>query len=459
MGDVDEDERGAGDLHGEAFRRIVDATGNPFAVIDATGTIRYAGATMLRVSGWRPDELVGRNMADFLPPQYLELALEVVAEIDQEDRQGHGIPMVFELLRPDGTTTWVEIGAMPMLDVEGIEGIVLRHRAWGSQHHQDEFVRSLLADSPLDEVLGSLARSIAMSLEAAAVVIHHGFDGGRYTGAAGQRVDGTAVPDEACALAGSPWMEAAVTEAGGVLHDDDLPEPIRSMARAEGWGALWTTPVPIGDLGRAALSTWREGPGRPLAGHRQAIERAIRYVQLALVRTAEHQQLRHLAGHDALTGVANRKEFRDELARALAIGERHLAVAFCDLDGFKAVNDAFGHPAGDAVLIEVADRLRSSLRVGDSLARMGGDEFTVLCRNVPDAAAARHVAERLRDAMAEPFRIHGIDAVVGISVGVARAEEGLTADVLIARADEALYRVKHSRRSASGGPAPTDRPS
>jgi diguanylate cyclase (GGDEF)-like protein len=188
-----------------------------------------------------------------------------------------------------------------------------------------------------------------------------------------------------------------------------------------------------------------------------AIDRSIRYIQLALVRTAEHQQLRHLAGHDALTGVANRKEYRDELARALAIGERHLAVAFCDLDGFKAVNDAFGHPAGDAVLVEVAERLRSSLRVGDSLARMGGDEFTVLCRTVPDVAAARHVADRLRGAMAEPFRVHGIDVVVGISVGVALADAGITADALIARADDALYGMKRSRRSASGGPVGADR--
>jgi diguanylate cyclase (GGDEF)-like protein/PAS domain S-box-containing protein len=453
----DTDERGAGELRGDAFRRIVDATGNPFAVIDATGTIRYAGATMLQVSGWRADQLVGRNMAEFLPPHYLELALEVVAEIDHEDRRGNGIPMVFELLRPDGTTNWVEIGAMPMLDVDGIEGIVLRHRGWEAQHHQDEFVRSLLADAPIDEVLGSLARSIALSLEAAAVVIHHGFDGTAFTGAAGQRADGSEVPDEACALEGPPWVEAAATGAGAALATEDLPDAVRSMARAQGWGALWTTPIPIGDLGGASVSAWREGAGRPLAGHRQAIDRAIRYIQLALVRTAEHQQLRHLAGHDALTGVANRKEFRDELARALAIGERNLAVAFCDLDGFKAVNDAFGHPAGDAVLIEVAERLRSSLRVGDSLARMGGDEFTVLCRNVPDAAAARHVVERLRAAMAEPFRVHGIDAVVGISVGVALAEPGLTADALIAQADEALYGVKRSRRSASGGPVAPDR--
>jgi diguanylate cyclase (GGDEF)-like protein len=132
------------------------------------------------------------------------------------------------------------------------------------------------------------------------------------------------------------------------------------------------------------------------------------------------------------------------LAKALAIGEPDVAVAFCDLDDFKPINDSFGHHVGDEVLVEVADRLRACLRTGDELARVGGDEFTVLLRNVPDEQAAQHVADRLLAALKLPFEIQGETADVGLSVGIALAESGCAADELIGRADEALYRVKHA---------------
>jgi diguanylate cyclase (GGDEF)-like protein len=203
-------------------------------------------------------------------------------------------------------------------------------------------------------------------------------------------------------------------------------------------------PVPASDgLPPAVLAVWRRPPGAPLVGHRYVLGRSVRYVQLALVRTAEHQRLGHLARHDSLTGVANRAEFRDRLAQALALGERDLAVAFCDLDRFKPVNDTFGHSAGDAVLVEVADRLRRTLRTGDELARLGGDEFTVLLRDVGDASAAAPVAERLLAAVREPFAVPSGDPVeVGLSVGLALWSEGATADGLLASADEALYEAK-----------------
>jgi diguanylate cyclase (GGDEF)-like protein len=194
-------------------------------------------------------------------------------------------------------------------------------------------------------------------------------------------------------------------------------------------------PIPLSQgLAPAVLSVWRAAPGAPLLGHRHVLDRSARYAQLALVRTAEHQRLRHLAGHDALTGVANRAEFRDRLAHAVAIGEADLAVAFCDLDDFKPINDNYGHRVGDVVLVEVATRLRACLRTGDELARIGGDEFTVLLRNVPDAAAAAR----------DPFEVEGDQAKIGLSVGIALSEPGISADALLERADIALYEVKRN---------------
>ena len=108
---------------------IVDATAYPFVVINPDGYIRYAGGSIEKVLGWPADQVAGKNMVDFLPPDQVELAIAAIAEIEEVDREGAGVPMVFQLLRPDGETSWVEIGAIPLLDVPGVDCIVLRERA------------------------------------------------------------------------------------------------------------------------------------------------------------------------------------------------------------------------------------------------------------------------------------------------------------------------------------------
>ena len=434
---------GAGELPDVAFRMIVDMTGNPFVVIDRDGTVQYAGGSIEPLLGWRPDQIAGHNMVEFLVPDQIERAIVAIAEIDQMDRAGNGVPMEFEVLRPDGTTTWVEIGAMPLLHVPAVDAIVLRLRAWDGQHHMDEFLNALLADEPLKKVLVELSHSVAAALEAQGVVVHYGFDGEAFAGVAGFGVSLDDLP-----LDDGPWCRTALTGEPEYLAVADL-EPANARGAASGLAACWTVVVPRGrDVAPAVLSAWRVATGPPLAGHRHALERSVRVAQLALVRTAEHQRLRHLAGHDSLTGVANRAEFRDRLAHALAIGERDLAVAFCDLDGFKPVNDTYGHRVGDDVLVAVADRLRLCLRTGDELARIGGDEFTVLLRNVPDPAAAVHVADRLLAAVRDPFEADGGMVQLGISVGIALTRPNLPADGLLASADSALYEVK---RAGGGG--------
>jgi diguanylate cyclase (GGDEF)-like protein/PAS domain S-box-containing protein len=435
---------GAGELPDEVFKMIVDATAYPFVVINPDGYIRYAGGSIERVLGWPADQVAGKNMVDFLPPDQVELAIAVIAEIEEFDREGAGVPMVFQLLRPDGATTWVEIGAIPLLDVPGVDCIVLRERVWDSQHWFDMFLDALLADEPLDDVLSALCRSIALSLEAEGAMVHYRFDGVTFAGAGG-----FGAPVDQLPLDVGPWCDAARSGVPAHVEPVNLPCFVGAPALAMGLQTCWTMPIPLSQgLAPAVLTVWRTAPGAPLMGHRHALDRSARYVQLALVRTAEHQRLRHLAGHDALTGVANRAEFRDRLAHALAIGEDDLAVAFCDLDDFKPINDNYGHRVGDVVLVEMATRLRACLRTGDELARIGGDEFTVLLRNVPDIAAARHVADRLLVASRDPFVVEGDQAKIGLSVGIALSEPGITADALLERADDALYEVK--RRGGAG---------
>ena len=159
----------------------------------------------------------------------------------------------------------------------------------------------------------------------------------------------------------------------------------------------------------------------------------------------------HMARHDALTGLPNRRLFQETLSREIALARCNagqVAVLCCDLDRFKAVNDTFGHPAGDALLCIVARRLREVLHEGDVVARLGGDEFAIIMpgRGEPRRTAA--IARRLIEAVGRSIDLDGHATTVGVSIGVAiwpRHGDGV--DTLFKNADIALYRAKDSGRN------------
>jgi len=163
-----------------------------------------------------------------------------------------------------------------------------------------------------------------------------------------------------------------------------------------------------------------------------------------------HDRLTQQAYYDALTGLANRSLFQRELDASLPSAEPgSVAVLFCDLDGFKAVNDTRGHDVGDALLEIVAERLRGCVRPTDVVARFGGDEFAVLVRDVDAMYQAQAVASRIAASLATPVRLDGRDVHIGVSIGIAGsgADEG-SVDVLLRNADFAMYRAKADRHQS-----------
>lgn len=167
------------------------------------------------------------------------------------------------------------------------------------------------------------------------------------------------------------------------------------------------------------------------------------------------RELEHRANHDALTALPNRRRFGELLGAALAEGERAevpLAVLYIDLNGFKAINDAFGHPAGDRVLAEAARRLSAGLREGDSVSRIGGDEFIALLPAC-DAVGGRAVADAMCMQLQRPFLIDGCPVELHASIGVATyPADASDADALVACADAAMYAVKRRRAGSAGVP-------
>ncbi len=157
------------------------------------------------------------------------------------------------------------------------------------------------------------------------------------------------------------------------------------------------------------------------------------------------EQLTHQAFHDPLTGLANRALFRDRVSHALELAQRQghpITVLFLDLDDFKRVNDSLGHAEGDRLLIAAGERFLCCARAADSVARLGGDEFAILMEHVAGSDGRAELLERLQTAMSHPFTLSGNLVQVSVSIGVATACPGDTADDLLRNADVAMYVAK-----------------
>ncbi len=202
---------------------------------------------------------------------------------------------------------------------------------------------------------------------------------------------------------------------------------------------------PVRGYGYAAISGEPVfGADGQFVGYR-GIGREITQQKLA------EENINRLAHYDTLTSLFNRAAFFERLNHALSLARRHgrvLAVLFIDLDRFKDVNDAFGHISGDEVLKIMAQRLADAIRASDTAARLGGDEFIVLAEDVNREGDVSEFAQRLLDALSEPFTLHGQECRLGASMGIAMCpHDGDDAATLLKKADIAMYRAKESGRN------------
>jgi diguanylate cyclase (GGDEF)-like protein len=206
-------------------------------------------------------------------------------------------------------------------------------------------------------------------------------------------------------------------------------------------------PIEILQSASALARKWQNA--RALKHHIESLERAVTDRTRGL--EAANRQLRHLASHDALTGLPNRLLLDDRVAQAIAQANRQkheFALLVVDLDRFKLINDSLGHRAGDDLLREVAQRLKSAVRAVDTTARLGGDEFVILVDGPVTRAEAVGIGKRAIDVMRPAMRLLGIDVHISPSIGIAfYPRDGATVDALLARADAAMYSAKERGRN------------
>ncbi|MGO9752789.1 MAG: putative bifunctional diguanylate cyclase/phosphodiesterase [Solirubrobacteraceae bacterium] len=258
------------------------------------------------------------------------------------------------------------------------------------------------------------------------------------------------VNDALCEITGYSREQLEATSLGAITHPDDLVEQERQTARALADDAAgWRSETRLVHAGQrpvwvATQSTLlRNAKGHPL--------RFLAQIQDITDRRRYEQRLRHLADHDPLTGLLNRRSFERELHAHSVLTERYGgggAAIVLDLDHFKFINDTLGHSTGDDTLARAAGVLRSRLREADVLARLGGDEFAVLLQHA-DAREACLVAEQLLESLrAETVELGGRPRSLAASAGIALfgAEEGLSGEDVLVNADLAMYDAKHAGR-------------
>lgn len=236
-----------------------------------------------------------------------------------------------------------------------------------------------------------------------------------------------------------------------VVVEDLTTAPGQLAAWLVAAGLRTAVVVPLSSRGQVIGCLFASGyegqvPSQPAVTVLQGI---ANIVAAAFERDRADRELQHLAIHDQLTGLPNRALFTDRLERALTRRSRRggrVGLLFADLDRFKQVNDSLGHAAGDRLLEAVANRMHSAVRAADTVARLSGDEFAVLCEDLAGVDDAVALAERLRRALAAPFALDGHDVTVTASIGIAVAGDDDTPDSLLRHADQAMYEAKDSGR-------------
>ncbi len=225
-------------------------------------------------------------------------------------------------------------------------------------------------------------------------------------------------------------------------HEDAL-----SVGRLVFLGAaVAVIPVVVGI--RTLVAGGSDGLLLTIGGAGIAILVMVRIGRLSAGRDRAEKALRHEASHDPLTDLLNRREFIARLGEELSI-RADCAIAFCDLDGFKTVNDRLGHDAGDQLLVDVARRLRACVRAGDEVSRFGGDEFLILFRGAA-FDEIDEICKRIVDALSRPIKLRGELVTINASMGIAVARGQDDPEDLINRADHAMYRAKLDDPDTSG---------
>ena len=401
----------------ERFRSLSAAAPNGIYALDLEGRLLYANDRLVELTGLSHEQLAGRGWLDMIHPEERE---RVISE-SGPTAATRKLATEFRIVRPDGAVRWVRTRASPL-------------HGRGGEHAG--FVGSLEDVTTELHAMRELAAREAeyrmLAENSTDFLARHAPDGTfRYCSPACVAITGY-TPDE---LIG--------TLAFNLIAAEDR-DAVRAYARLvsereEPATAAYRLRCKDGQL------RWLETTARAVRDE-SGVRELVSVTRDISERKQAEIELSHAALHDTLTGLPNRALFLDRLGLALRRTERRsgsVAVLFCDLDRFKVVNDSLGHDAGDRLLVDVAKRIVTALRPADTVARFGGDEFTILCEDIAGEIEAATIAQRIVDVFRDPFLLEDGEVFLATSLGIAIARgTDDRAEDLIRDADAAMYRAK-----------------
>ena len=408
---------------GGLVNEIVDHIAEIVVVVDRAGTIHWANQRAATELGVTVADWIGQPVFAFVHPDDLVVGLELLVSA-QASGTGVKEPVVYRLRC--GSGEWLTVEAIATnVELDGRTALVLSARPIKQRRSSEEILSDVSAR--LSQMFNDAAISMAqIGLDGRLLRVNPAFTD--LVDASEEDLVGRALEDLVVAE-DWPTASAAIT---AVIEECRVPGRVSLRLTSDSGRTVFT------DVAWSVVHDWHGTP----------VYVAAQMIDVTELRAAQ-AELMHRSTHDSLTGLANRSELRSaltaELERAVPL-DLPVAVLFVDLDGFKPVNDQHGHAAGDALLVQVAERLCGAVRHDDLVSRIGGDEFVILCRGPADAAA-ESVGGRVLACFDAPFELPGATVTVGASVGVAVHEHGPSApDALIEQADAALYQAKRDGR-------------
>nr|WP_231134563.1 EAL domain-containing protein [Motilibacter deserti] len=439
------------------WRALVQDVSDLVVVLDEELHVRYASPAARPLLGVSAGALVGEPLLAFVHPDDAEETRLRLTRLPGDAPVAERVEL--RLGRP-GSWKYAEAGVTDLRSDPAVDGIVLslrditeRRRSDAFQANQARVLELLARGEPVDRVLSELASALEEQLEevACAVLLGTLSEVSAVVAPTLPAPRQTCVREVAAELLARRGHDAAAVEDRLVVVAD-VGDDVRcagtgAAAREAGIGGLTVVPAPVAEGGtHVALALVRSAPGRPSREALRAAATGARLAHLAVEHSRAQARLAHQAAHDPLTDLPNRTVFLDRLTVALERSRRDgswALVLFLDLNRFKDVNDSLGHRVGDELIRAVAGRLCSAVRPHDTVARFGGDEFTILCEGVRNEAHAVEVAERVTEVLARPFVIGGTELFVTSSIGMALGRSPYDSpEALIENADAAMYRAK-----------------